>query len=90
MTQAEFGMFLLGSAILCLIMALVNALRVRARGSSALLMSGAFIAVGAGLMIHRGGGGTEATMAMGAVAFILLVADLMVRARNQTPGGPTK
>jgi hypothetical protein len=90
MTRAEFEMFLLGSAILCLVMALFNVFRAKSRGVSGYLLSCAFLAVAGALMLYRAGTDTSFVIAIGGIAFILLVADFMIRAKNQVIGGSKK
>ena len=90
MTRAEFEMFLLASAILCLIMALFNVFRAKSRGVSGYLMCGAFLAVAGALMLYRAGTDTAVVIAVGGLSFILLVADFMIRAKNQVVGGSKK
>ncbi len=87
MTRAEFDLFLLSSAILCLIMAIFNAVRPRKRSFA---LSGAFLAVAATLILYRQDAEQGVVIAAGAVAFIFLVADFMVKARNHVPGGVKK
>ena len=90
MTRAEFEMFLLGSAILCLLMAVFNILRAKSRGVSGYLLCGAFLAVACALMLYRAGTDSAFVITVGGIAFILLVADFMIRAKNQVVGGPRK
>jgi len=87
MTREEFDFFLLCSSGLCLLMAIVNLLRHKARGSSAYFMAAAFVAVGGALMLYRARAETWAVGIVGAIAFVCLVADFAVRARDQVPPG---
>lgn len=90
MTREEFDLFLLGSAGLCVLMSIFNIFRTRAKGISGYLLSGAFLSVGATLMLYRANSAQPLLFASGAIAFILLVADFMLRARNQVIEGSKK
>ncbi len=83
MTHEEFNFFLLGSAGLCALMAVFNLFRAKKKGPSGYLLSGAFLAVGGALMLYRQGFGMPVVGTVGVVAFVLLVADFMLRAKNQ-------
>jgi hypothetical protein len=88
MTREELDLFLLCSAGLCLLMAIVNVFRAKSRGISGYLLSGAFLAVAGAVMLYRAGSDNSAVGVVGGIAFILLVADFMVRARDQVIRGP--
>lgn len=90
MTNEEFNLFLLGSAILCAMMAVFNIFRARKKGSSGYLLSGAFVAVGTALLLYRSGFSATVVSAVGVVAFVFLVADFMLRAKNQVLEGRHK
>lgn len=83
MTREEFDIFLLCSAGLCVLMALVNLSRAKSRGTSAFLLCGAFLAVAGCLLLYRAGAEVALVTGLGVVAFLLLVGDFMVRAKNQ-------
>lgn len=90
MTREELDLFLLCSAGLCLLMAIFNIFRARSKGASGYILSGAFLAVGATLMLYRANAAQGLAIATGAIAFCLLVADFMLRARNQVIEGSRK
>lgn len=83
MTVGELDLFLLASSILCLVMAIFNLARAKSRGLSGYLMCGAFLAVGAALHSYRSGYGQAIFGGFGALAFVFLVGDFMVRAKNK-------
>ena len=83
MTQQEFSLFLLGSAILCAVMAIFNLVRAQKKGTRGYFLSAAFIAVGAALLLYRSGYSTTVIFAIGALAFMFLVGDFVVRAKSQ-------
>lgn len=86
MTLSEFHLFLLCSAILCLVLALFNVLRPKKRRYP---LSGALLAAAGGLILYRQGANQNLVITMGVIAFVFLVADFMVRARDQVlPGDP--
>lgn len=90
MTREELDLFLLCSAGLCVFMAIFNLFRARSKGVSGYILSGAFLAVGASLMLYRSNAAQGLAIATGAIAFFLLVADFMLRAKNQVIEGKRK
>jgi hypothetical protein len=82
-TRSEFDLFLLASAALCLVMAMLNLLRVKSRGASAYFLSGAFLAMAALLWQWRESAATGLLIALGALVFLLLIGDAFVRFRRE-------
>jgi len=89
MTKADFDMFLLASAGLCVLMAVFNLVRFKKRGTSAYLLAGAFLSVGGALLLYRSDAEKWLVGLMGTIAFLFLVGDFAVRARDQVPPGGT-
>jgi hypothetical protein len=87
MTRPEFEFFLLCSAILCLVLAIFNVARPRSRRY---FLSAAFLAVGGGIILVRQSADVGGVVAAGALAFVLLVVDFSLRARNQVLSGEKK
>ena len=76
MTGSDFDLFLLCSSGLCLLMAIFNAVRAKAKGSSNYFMSAAFLCVGAEMMAYRAQFGNRIVIGIGA--------------KNAAPGGHVK
>jgi hypothetical protein len=83
-------MVLLGAAGLCVLMAAFNALRFKSKGIRAFYLSGAFLAVGAAILLYRAAADQTAVAAFGAVAFGFMVADFANRAKNLPSSGAKK
>lgn len=90
MTREELSFFLLCSAGLCLLMAIVNLWRGRTRGMRSQLMSGAFLAVGLAIFAYRQQWSPIFLYGFGFIAFLLLVGDLVAKAQTAQPGGDQK
>ncbi|MCC7229335.1 MAG: hypothetical protein IT203_03010 [Fimbriimonadaceae bacterium] len=90
MTREELSFFLLCSAGLCLLMAIVNLWRGRTRGMRSQLMSGAFLTVGLAILAYRQAWRPIMLYGFGFLAFLLLVADLVAKAQTAQPGGDQK
>ncbi|OJU65320.1 MAG: hypothetical protein BGO01_15780 [Armatimonadetes bacterium 55-13] len=86
MTQDEFNIFLLSSAILCFVLAAVNLLRRKSRGSGAHWLSAACAVLGGAILAVRQNLPMPMIVALGVVVFVLLVIDFAVRARDRHPG----
>ncbi len=86
MTREEFDLFLLFAAGLCGVMAVINLLRRKKRGTSAFFLAGAFVAVGVTILLYRAQI-MWAVSLVGFVAFALLVGDFAVRSRDRLPPG---
>jgi hypothetical protein len=70
----------IAAAVLCGIMAVVSSFRRKSRGVSALLMAGAFLVLGAALLMVRAKAPLPVLGATGAVLIALLVAEFATRA----------
>lgn len=82
----QFDQFLNFASILCVVMAVVNALLYKRRGVNALLLAGAFLALAGTLRLLLIG---ASNMVVGAAAFVLvalLVADFLLRSQKQVEG----
>lgn len=85
MNESQYRLFLSGGAFVCAAGALLNLARVGSRGASAWLLSGAFLALGGLLWMIRIGAADGLRVGAGALIVVLLVADVVVRARKQGP-----
>jgi hypothetical protein len=85
MTNSEFDLFLIFSCGLCLLMALVNALRSRSRGLSSYFLSGAFVLMAGALAAYRFHVPNLVVGLLGTGVFALLVADLAYRSMQRKP-----
>ncbi len=83
MSDAQYGLFLSASAGLCAIGAVINLLRLKQRGHSALILSTAFLALGALLWIVKSHGAQPVVSLLGILVAALLVADVVVRSRQR-------
>lgn len=68
-----------GAVVLCMIMAGVNAARYRARGSSALLLGGAFLLLGAAVFAYRHAAPNWLAILLGLGCLGCLAADVATR-----------
>lgn len=82
MTDAEFDLFLTGAAGICAFGAVVALLRVRSRGIAALMLSGAFLGLGAVMWMLKSGAPQGAVVAGAVVTGILLIGDFVVRSQQ--------
>jgi hypothetical protein len=87
MTSAEFEVFLSGAMWVCAVMAIVVALRAKARGPSAYVMSVAFLAVGGVLYLVKTQASQGWIIAGAVVVAVLLVVDFALRARDHVEKG---
>ena len=87
MTRAEFEFFLLFASILCLVMAAVSAIKSSKNGSNNYFLTGAFLGFGLAMLVYRAAYEPWLVAIPGILAFVCLVGDFMVRARNQVLGG---
>jgi hypothetical protein len=78
-TSRELDLFLLGGIALCLLMILVTLFRVRSRGKTALLLTGAFAAMAALLYALLVGASFEAVVVIAIVLVLFLAADFVAR-----------
>ena len=85
MTTSEFDIFLIFSCGLCLLMALINALRSRSRGLSSYFLSGAFVMMAGALAAYRFQVSNVVIGLLGTGVFVLLVADLAYRSTQRKP-----
>jgi len=83
LNEGEYGLFLSIAACVCALGALLNLARLRARGSSALIMSAAFLVFGALLWMIRVQAEQNLITVAGAAVALLLVADVVVRSRHR-------
>jgi len=90
MTRPEFDFFLLFGASLCLVLAIVNTLRVRSRGLAGYFLSGACLAFGGAMLLYRAGADSRFVTLVGTLAFVMLVGDFAARARDRSAPGAGK
>lgn len=81
MTQVQFNAFLSIGAGICALLALLNLARSGKRGLSAYLMAAACLCVGIAMALWRSDPGGALPIALSVAAFLLLAADMVVRAR---------
>lgn len=80
MSPESFDQFLTGAMGLCAVMAVLNLLLIKRRGTSAYLMSTAFLSLGLAMFLLRNGASQLAIGAAGFATFCLLVGDFVLRA----------
>lgn len=85
MNESQYRLFLSGGAFVCAVGALLNLARVKSRGASALLLSGAFLSLGSLLWMIRVEANQSWRTGAGALIVVLLALDVVVRARRQEP-----
>ena len=90
MTRPEFDYFLLFGASLCLVLAIVNAMRLRSRGIAAYFLSGACLAFGGAMLLYRAEADSRLVTLVGSLAFVMLVGDFVARARDRSAPGAGK
>lgn len=83
MTEPEWRLFLDSAMLICALMAIINGLRYKSRGASAYLLGAAFLAMGGTVYLLREKAGQTQLILGGALVFLLLVADLVVRNTKQ-------
>ena len=79
MTSSEFDLFLLGGIALCGLMVMVSLFRVRTRGKTALLLSGAFAAMAGLLYAFKIGATQEVILVIAVVLVLFLAGDFVAR-----------
>lgn len=87
MSVAELDPFLYSGMGLCLLMAVVSALRSKSRGVSAFIMSGAFLVLGLGLLLVHLRAPEGLIFGMFAVLILLLGVDFAARSAHRSQGG---
>lgn len=88
MTPDTFDRILIGFAIVCAVMAVVNLFLIRRRGVSAGLLALAFLGLAATIFLYRLGFSQPIVIGSGVVVFLLLLGDFVLRAPNQTRRRP--
>lgn len=83
MTEAQYNLFLSMGAWVSAAAALLNLVKLRSRGNSALILSAAFLAMGGLLWMIKIHAPSTLTTVAGVVLAALLVADVIVRSRQQ-------
>lgn len=80
MTRDEFESFLAACVGLCAVMMIVSLARIRARGASAWLQAGGFLAMGAGLWLVRQRAENVLIVPVFALVAVCLIGDVAYRA----------
>ena len=83
MTQREFELFLNVAAAICAVFSIFNLAMVKRRGTSSYLMSAAFIAMGATILVYGRQGASPLAITGGISVLLLLGVDFWLRAPNQ-------
>ena len=82
MTAFPFELFLDVATALCAVMVFVNLVRIKSRKASAFILAAAFIDFGILLQLVKHGNPQWQIYALGFVLFLLLTADVAVRASS--------
>lgn len=83
MTEAQYGTFLSFGAWVCALGAVFNLFKLKRRGNSALLLSSAFLALGAVLWTLKVHGNETLIRVLSVLVLGLLIADVVLRSRHQ-------
>ena len=83
MSEAQFSVFLSIGTWVCSVGAALNLLRLKRRGGSALILSAAFLAMGAVLWLIKKHAAQDLITLAGLAVAGLLIADFAVRSRGR-------
>jgi len=84
MTHGEFDLFLIGTIIVCCVMAVFNALKNGHRGWPSMILSVAFLVFGGTVYLWRSAAAPILVDAGCALLILLICADAFMRAGSQT------
>ncbi len=87
MNADQFEIFLSGAAAAAAVGALINLSRLKSRGASAILLASALLCFSGLCLLLKAHASQAATTGLGAVMVALLIADVVVRAKNPGSGG---
>jgi hypothetical protein len=82
-TEAQYALFLSIGAWICALGSLFNLFKLKNRGTSALLMSSAFLVMGGALWLIKIHANQSLVTAAVAAVVLILIADFVLRARQQ-------
>lgn len=82
MTRGELDLFLSVVAALCGGMSVLNIVLVKRRGTTALVLSAAFLVLGFSIFAYRSQGVSTGVIAGGVIVIALLIVDFVLRAGN--------
>ncbi|MFI5384847.1 MAG: hypothetical protein ACHQ50_01895 [Fimbriimonadales bacterium] len=83
MTEAQYSLFLSIGTWVSAVGALLNLLKLKRRGNSALILSAAFLAMGSLLWLVKTHSSQSRITVVGVILAALLIADVVVRSRQQ-------
>ena len=85
MTHREFDVFMLGTIIMCCVMAVINLVKNSHRGWQGVILSASFIVFALTAYFWRSGASQAVVYASSTLLFVLLAADVFFRAgKSQT------